>query len=71
MARKKMVGLGRVVISRRERIVMLEPRDKGLVATTLHYAYEIRNAAEYFGDIPSMKLPGQMANCDLAARHER
>ncbi len=40
MARKNMVGLGRVVISRRERIVMLEPGEKGLVATTLHYAYE-------------------------------
>ncbi len=60
MARKNMVGLGRVVISRRERIVMLEPREKGLVATTLHYAYEIRNATEYFDDIPDMKLPGEM-----------
>jgi DNA end-binding protein Ku len=60
MARKNMVGLGRVVISRRERIVMLELRDKGLVATTLHYAYEIRNATEYFADIPDMKLPGEM-----------
>ena len=60
MARKNMVGLGRVVISRRERIVMLEPRDKGLVATTLHYAYEVRNSAEYFDDIPDMKLAGEM-----------
>jgi DNA end-binding protein Ku len=60
MKRKNMVGLGRVVISRRERIVMLEPFDKGLVATTLHYAYEIRNAAEYFDDIPEIKLPGEM-----------
>ena len=60
MARKNVVGLGRVVISRRERIVMLEPLDKGLMATTLHYAYEIRNAAEYFDDIPSIKLPREM-----------
>jgi DNA end-binding protein Ku len=60
MKRKNMVGLGRVVISRRERIVMLEPFDKGLMATTLHYAYEIRNAAEYFEAIPSIKLPGEM-----------
>jgi DNA end-binding protein Ku len=60
MARKEMVGLGRVVIARRERIVMLEPHDKGLVATTLHYAYEIRNAAEYFDEIPDMKLSGEM-----------
>jgi DNA end-binding protein Ku len=60
MKRKDMVGLGRVVISRRERIVMLEPFDKALMATTLHYAYEIRNAAEYFEDIPEIKLPGEM-----------
>ncbi len=60
MKRKNMVGLGRVVISRRERIVMLEPFDKGLIATTIHYAYEIRNAAEYFDDIPEIKLPGEM-----------
>jgi DNA end-binding protein Ku len=60
MKRKNMVGLGRIVVSRRERIVMLEPFDKGLMATTLHYAYEIRNAAEYFEDIPSIKLPGEM-----------
>jgi len=30
------------------------------VATTLHYAYEIRNAAEYFHDIPDVKLPVEM-----------
>jgi hypothetical protein len=41
---KDMVGLGKVVISRRERIVMLEPFDKGLMATTLRYAYEVRDA---------------------------
>src|SRR5262249_34267378 len=60
MAHKKMDGLGRVVIARRERMLILEPRDTGLVATPLHYAYEIRNAAEYFDDIPDMKLPGEM-----------
>jgi DNA end-binding protein Ku len=60
MKRKHMVGLGRVVLSRRERIVMLEPFDKGLVATTLRYAYEVRDAAPYFEDIPAIKLPGEM-----------
>ena len=43
MKRKNMVGLGKVVISRRERIVMLEPLDQGLMATTLRYAYEVRD----------------------------
>jgi DNA end-binding protein Ku len=60
MKRKNMVGLGKVVISRRERIVMLEPFDKGLMATTLRYAYEIRDAVPYFEDIPSLKLPDEM-----------
>jgi DNA end-binding protein Ku len=60
MKRKNMVGLGKVVISRRERIVMLEPFDKGLVATTLRYAYEVREAKPYFEDIPEMKLPDEM-----------
>jgi DNA end-binding protein Ku len=60
MQRKKMVGLGRVVVSRRERIVMLEPLDKGLLGTTLRYAYEIRKETEYFEDIPSIKLPDEM-----------
>jgi DNA end-binding protein Ku len=60
MKRKNMVGLGRAVISRRERIVMLEPFDKGLMATTLRYAYEVRDTSEYFDDIPSIKVPGEM-----------
>src|SRR5580704_14653405 len=60
MAEKKMVGLARVVLYRREHVVMLEPFEKGLLATTLRYAYEIRDGAEYFGDIPELKLPADM-----------
>jgi DNA end-binding protein Ku len=60
MRRKGMVGLGKVVISRRERIVMLEPFDQGLMATTLRYGYEVRDAKPYFEDIPSLKLPDEM-----------
>jgi DNA end-binding protein Ku len=60
MKRKNMVGLGKVVISRRERIVMLELFDKGLMAITLRYGYEVRDALPYFEDIPSMKLPDEM-----------
>src|SRR6266581_828046 len=60
MRRKGMVGLGKVVISRRERIVMLEPFEQGLMATTLRYAYEVRDARPYFEDIPPVKLPDEM-----------
>jgi DNA end-binding protein Ku len=60
MREEKKVGLGRVVLTRREHVVMLEPFDKGLLATTLRYPYEVREHAEYFSDIPSLKLPAEM-----------
>jgi DNA end-binding protein Ku len=60
MARKKMVGIGRVVLSRRERLLMLEPRAKGLLATTLRYPYEVRQDSEYFAGISDVKLPAEM-----------
>jgi DNA end-binding protein Ku len=57
---KKMVALARVVLARREHVVMLEAFDKGLLATTLRYPYEVRDAAAYFSDIPDLKLPAEM-----------
>jgi Ku protein len=60
MREKKMVGLARVVLTRREHVAMLEPFDKGLLATTLRYPYEIRDHADYFEDIPELKLSAEM-----------
>ncbi len=60
MRGKKMVGLGRVVISKRERPIILEPMGKGLRGMTLRYPYEIRNEAEYFADIPNIKVSPDM-----------
>jgi DNA end-binding protein Ku len=60
MREKKMVGLARVVLTRREHVVLLEPFDKGLLATTLRYGYEVREQKEYFDDIPDLKLPAEM-----------
>src|ERR1043166_806812 len=57
---KGMGALGRVVISRREHVIMLEAFDKGLLGTTLRYAYEVREAAGYFEEIPELKLPKEM-----------
>jgi DNA end-binding protein Ku len=37
MNKKKMVGIGRVVMARRERVMMLEPFGKGIMGTTRHY----------------------------------
>jgi DNA end-binding protein Ku len=56
MRGKGMVALGRIVLSKRERVIMLEARDKGLVGTTLRYPYEIRDAKAYFEDIPDLTV---------------
>lgn len=60
MRNKKMVGIARVVLARRERVMMIEPFGKGLLGTTLHYAYEIRSEEAVFEEIPEVKLPEQM-----------
>ena len=52
MDKAGVVGLARSVLYGRERILALEPRDKGILATTLHYAYEIRDEDAVFDPIP-------------------
>jgi len=60
MAKEDMVGLARVVLYRRERILMLTPRGKGLMATALRYNSEVRAEDSYFDEIPSVKVPADM-----------
>ena len=59
-----MVALGRVVLTTREHVIAIEPRGKGLLGITLRYPYEIRKEADYFGDLPDMKLPKEMMDLD-------
>ena len=54
MRSKALVALGRVVLSKRERVMALEPYDKGLIGTTLLYPYEVRPATDYFDEIPDL-----------------
>jgi DNA end-binding protein Ku len=60
MRGKDMVALARVVLAKRERVIMLQPWDKGLMGTTLRYAYEVRDSKDYFDEIPEVKVPGEM-----------
>jgi DNA end-binding protein Ku len=64
IAKMNMVAIGRVVLSRREHIIALEARGRGLMGLTLRYPYEVRDEEPYFEDIPDMKLPKDML--DLA-----
>jgi DNA end-binding protein Ku len=56
MAATKTVGVSRLVLYRRERPVLLEPRDRGILVWTLRYGEEVRDTAGYFGDIKSEKI---------------
>jgi DNA end-binding protein Ku len=60
MEGKGVTALGRVVMNKRERVIALEPFGKGLLGTTLHYAYEVRKADDYFDDIPDVKISNEM-----------
>lgn len=64
MRKEEMVGLARVVLHRREHIVMLAPRGKGLMATFIRTKNEVRNEDVYFDDIPTVKVAKDML--DLA-----
>ena len=56
MRQKTMAALGRLVLSKRERVIALEPYGKGLLGTTLRYPYE-----DYFGDLPELALAREPA----------
>lgn len=49
----KKAAIGQVILSRKERIVSIRPCGNGLVMDTLRYSYEVREAEQYFEDIPA------------------
>jgi DNA end-binding protein Ku len=60
MRKEDLAGLARVVIYRREHLLLLRPRGKGLLATTLRYRNEVRNEKDYFDEIENIKVPADM-----------
>ena len=60
MAKRGKAALARVVISGRERQVVLTVRDRGVVMTTLRAASEVRAHEEYFSDIGEAPLDASM-----------
>jgi len=64
MARQKKAGIARIVLYRRERPVMIEPFDKGLLLTTLRYDKTVRKPDDIFSDIAKTKIDPELI--DLA-----
>ncbi len=60
LASQKLVALSRAVLARRERIVLLEPFEKGILASTLHFQDELRDAGAVFEDIDDVAVSAEM-----------
>jgi len=60
MRKEDLAGIARVVLHRREHILLLRPRGKGLLATTLRYKNEVRDQDNYFDEIPNVKVAPDM-----------
>jgi len=66
MEKSKKVALGRLVMHQRERLMALEPRDKGILAYSIRSKREVKDPEELFDKIPSEKPNAQMV--DIAAK---
>ncbi len=60
MRAQKSVAIARTVLFRRMRTVVLRPHDKGMIATTLNFDYEVRSAKEAFADAPKSTPSAEM-----------
>lgn len=66
MQKQGKVALGQLVLRGKERQLALEVRGKGLLAYTLRAHDEVRDADDYFDDIPKVKADADMV--EIAAR---
>ena len=60
MERSGQIALGRVVLATRERLLELEPRGKGILATSLRTADEVRKPGEIFDSISAARPSAAM-----------
>jgi DNA end-binding protein Ku len=60
MKDQERVALAKIVLANREHIIMIEPRGKGLLGTTLRFDDEVRKEKSYFSEIPSPRITKDM-----------
>ncbi len=60
MRRSGQIALGRVVLSTRERILALEPRERGIIAWSIRSEAEVRRPEQFFKDISDAKPDAAM-----------
>lgn len=54
------VGVSRIVIGRRERACILQPKENGITLWTLKFGEEVRDEAAYFSGIPDDKADPEL-----------
>lgn len=66
MKKEGRVALGRLVMHQRERLMALEPQDRGILAYTIRNYREVKDPKDIFAAIPQVKPPAQMV--EIAAK---
>jgi DNA end-binding protein Ku len=62
--KRKVAAIGKAVLFRRVRTLLIRAHQGGLIAHTLEFDYEVRSSKKAFEDIPAVKISGEML--DLA-----
>ncbi|MCZ7482550.1 Ku protein [Rhizobium rhizogenes] len=60
MQDENVVALGEAVLFRRNRMLLIRPSGKALVATTLNFGYEVRAESSVFKSIPDIQFDAEM-----------
>ncbi len=60
MRRTGKLAIARLVMSSRERVVLIGPRENGMLVSTLRNPNEVRSTAQYFDTIPEGKADPEM-----------
>jgi DNA end-binding protein Ku len=60
MERNGVAALGRVVLSTRERLMLIQPRGKGMIARTVLWPHQVRSASRLFDELPDIEVPEEM-----------
>jgi len=60
MQRQKVAAIAEAVLFRRNRILIIRPHKKSLIATTLNFDYEVRSQSTTFKSVPDLKFDDEM-----------
>ncbi len=71
MAATGTAGISRLVLYRRERPVMVRPRDDGMILWTLRYGDEVRDPDAYFGGIDTGRVDPKLLRLAQTLIEER